>query len=128
MARAGSGEREAGLSCGSVGKSSRHQPSWGGRARGLGRGCCESARSANYALLMPAGKSSRLNKMITDLCHSPKSDWSGQETISMRGTRLIEWLGIGLAASGSLSGCAHEEHEVKAAAPTYAARVYQAAP
>ena len=46
----------------------------------------------------------------------------------MRGTRLIEWLGIGLAASGSLSGCAHEEHEVKAAAPTYAARVYQAAP
>ena len=41
--------------------------------------------------------------------------------------RFNRWLGIGLVASG-LCGCAHEEHEVKASAPTYASRVYQAAP
>jgi hypothetical protein len=46
----------------------------------------------------------------------------------MRRKQFNKWLGIGLVASGSLCGCAHEEHEVKASAPTYAARVYQAAP
>src|SRR5262249_36117286 len=44
----------------------------------------------------------------------------------MRGKRFNKWLVIGLL--GLVSGCAHEEHEVKASAPTYASRVYQAAP
>src|SRR5438874_1940038 len=46
----------------------------------------------------------------------------------MRRKRFNKWLGIGLVASGSLCGCAHEEHEVRAISPAYAARVYQAAP
>jgi hypothetical protein len=46
----------------------------------------------------------------------------------MRRNRFNKWFGMGLVASGFLCGCAHEEHEVKASAPTYAARVYQAAP
>jgi len=46
----------------------------------------------------------------------------------MRRKRLNKWFGLGLVGLGSLGGCAHEEHEVKASAPTYAARVYQAAP
>src|SRR5690348_1002979 len=54
--------------------------------------------------------------------------WSGQETIFMPGKQFNQWLGISLVSLGSLSGCAHEEHEVKANPPTYAARVYQAAP
>ncbi len=36
--------------------------------------------------------------------------------------------GVGLAGLGLVCGCAHEGHEVKANPPTYAARVYQAAP
>jgi hypothetical protein len=48
--------------------------------------------------------------------------------ISMRGKRFNKWVGFGLVGLGSLCGCAHEEQGVKASAPTYAARVYQAAP
>src|SRR5262249_34436548 len=46
----------------------------------------------------------------------------------MRRKRFKIWLGIGLAASGWSCGCAHEEHDIKASSPTYAARVYQTAP
>jgi hypothetical protein len=53
---------------------------------------------------------------------------SDPETIFMRHERLNKWLGMGLVGAGFLCGCAHEEHEVRANPPTYAARVYQAAP